>query len=452
MLVAMTSSTRPRDLHDVRARVAASSAREVIAESLAAARDVAPLGAFLALADRVEAGEGPLAGVPLAVKDNLDTADLPTTAGTPALRGSRPGRDHRAVERLRAAGAAVIGKTNMHELALGITSNNSAFGPVRNPHDPSRSAGGSSGGSAVAVAAGVVPLALGTDTGGSVRVPAAHCGIVGWRPTVGRWPGDRIVPISRTRDTAGVLAARVADAALVDELVTGDAPAPAPDRLRLGVPRAGFYTDLHPEVAECARRTLDRLADSGVELVETEVVGAHELDVDCGFPIVFFEIVEDLPAYLATLPGPERELTFADVVAQVASPDVRSALEFAASGAITADVYRAALDTRERLREAYRAALRPDGERLDALVYPTVPLPAPPVGDDETTELNGRQVPVFTTTIRNTGPGSAAGMPAISLPAGVTAGGLPIGISLEALPGDDPHLLAVARRVEQMLG
>ncbi|RFU22141.1 indole acetimide hydrolase [Geodermatophilus marinus] len=440
-------------MDEVRRRIAASSAADVVAASLERARGVAHLGAFTTIADSAAGGDGPLAGVPVAVKDNLDTQDLPTTGGTPALRHSHPAHDQHAVGRLRAAGAAVVGKTNLHELALGITSNNAAFGPVRNPADPGRSAGGSSGGSAVAVATGVVPVALGTDTGGSVRVPAAHCGLVGWRPTVGRWGTGRTVPISSTRDTAGVLATRVADAVLVDGLVTGEPAGAAPDRpLRLGVPRTGFYDDLHPEVADTARRALDRLADAGVRLVEVDVADAHALDAECGFPIVFFEIARELPAYLATLPGPENRLTLAEVIEQVASPDVRAALEMAASGSVTEELYRQNLEVRARLRQAYGAALRPaGGERLDALVYPTVPLPAPPVGDDETTELNGRQVPVFLTTIRNTGPGSTAGMPAISLPAGATAAGLPIGVSLEALPGDDAALLAVAGRVEALL-
>jgi indoleacetamide hydrolase len=440
-------------LDRLRQLVADSSSREVVAQSLARAREITDLNAFITLADSADGGSGPLAGIPVAVKDNLDTRDFPTTGGTPALRESRPGRDQHAVERLRAAGAAVVGKTNLHELALGITSNNAAFGPVRNPHDPTRSAGGSSGGSAVAVATGVVPLALGTDTGGSVRVPAAHCGVVGWRPTVGRWGVGRTVPISSTRDTAGLLATSVADVALVDALVTGELGAPALDRpLRLAVPRAGFYDDLHPEVAGSTERALDRLADAGVDLVEIRVVDAHELDAECGFPIVFFEIARELPAYLATLPGPENRLTLADVLAQVASPDVRGALELAAGGSVTEDVYREQLAVRERLRSAYTAALRPpDGDRLDALVYPTVPLPAPPVGDDSTTELNGRRVPVFLTTIRNTGPGSTAGMPSISLPAGATTAGLPIGLSLESLPGDDGALLAAAARVESVL-
>ena len=446
-------SVQPTGVNRVRQRISSSSADAVVEDGVQQARDIADLGAFISVAEHAGSGAGPLAGVPLAVKDNLDTRDLPTTGGTPALRDSRPGRDQHAVARLRAAGAAVIGKTNLHELALGITSNNAAFGPVRNPHDTARSAGGSSGGSAVAVATGVVPIALGTDTGGSLRIPAAHCGVVGWRPTTGRWGTGRTVPISRTRDTAGVLATSVADVALVDGIVTGESAAPSPGRpLRLGVPRAGFYDELHPEVARCTEQALERLAAGGIELVEVEVVGAHALDAECGFPIVFFEVAQDLPAYLATLPGPESALTLADVLAQVASPDVRGALEAATSGVFTADVHGQAMATRDLLRAAYSAALRPaHGEPLDALVYPTVPLPPPPLGDDDTTDLDGREVPVFLTTIRNTGPGSTAGMPAISLPAGTTRAGLTIGISLEGLPGEDVALLAAASRVEAAL-
>lgn len=451
------TDARITGLDQVRERIVTTSTESVFRESRERADEIADLGAFICLADDgpATAGHGssaPLVGVPLAVKDNLDTADFPTTGGTRALASSRPERDHLAVERLRAAGAVVVGKTNLHELALGITSNNAAFGPVRNPHDPRRSPGGSSGGSAVAVATGVVPIALGTDTGGSMRIPAAHCGVIGWRPTVGRWGTDRTVPISRTRDTAGAFATAVADVVAVDAVVTGYSPGTPPSRLRLGVPRKGFFDDLDPEVAACAERALGRLADSGAELVEVDVADAHELDAECGFPIVFFEIAEDLPAYLATLPGPERDLTFDDVLAGVASPDVRAAMEAAAAGVCSVDGYRQAMQTRNRLIASYRAALRPQGdEPLHALVYPTVPLLAPPIGDDDTTELNGRQVPVFLTTIRNTGPGSTAGMPAISLPAGSSETGLPIGLSLEALPGEDATLLAVAQQVETAL-
>jgi len=430
---------------------------ERLTDAAARAHATDHLGAFLAVVDpeRVDpdlAPEGPLAGVPIAVKDNVDVLDLPTSAGTPALHGSRPGRDHHAVARLRAAGATVVGKTNLHELAFGITSNNAAYGPVRNPHDPTRSAGGSSGGSAVAVATGVVPVALGTDTGGSLRVPAAHCGVVGYRPTTARWGGhDGVVGLSSTRDTVGALASTVADVVLLDQLVTGSEPATVPHArmLRLGVPLPGFFDGLAADVADAVGRALDTLADAGVDLVEVDVVAAHELDARCGFPIVFHEVLRTLPAYLGSLPdGP----TFEDLVAGVVSPDVRGALEHAIGEPVPGSVYAECLELREQLRSAYAAAHElPGGGRLDALVYPTTPLTAPPLGDDDTTDLDGEQVPVFGTTIQNTGPGSTAGMPAISLPCGTTPAGRPVGLSLETVPGADPQLLAVARRVEQLL-
>src|SRR5699024_554346 len=158
---------------------------------------------------------GELAGVPLAVKDNIDTCDAPTTAGTAALQGRVPGSDSTAVARLRAADGLLAGKTVMHELSLGITSNNAVTGPARNPYDPTLIAGGSSGGTATAVAAGMVPAGLGADTGGSVRQPASLCGLVGFRPTVGRYPTGGMVPLSRTRDAIGPMARSVADVVLL---------------------------------------------------------------------------------------------------------------------------------------------------------------------------------------------------------------------------------------------
>jgi indoleacetamide hydrolase len=156
---------------------------------------------------------GPLDHLSLAVKDNINTADLPTSAGTPALRGARPDEDAPVLAKLRKAGAIVIGKTNMHELALGTTNRNASFGTVANPRAAGRSAGGSSGGSAAAVADGTAHIALGTDTGGSVRIPASYCGIVGFRPSIGRWGNEGCVPLSPTRDTIGILANTVTDVA-----------------------------------------------------------------------------------------------------------------------------------------------------------------------------------------------------------------------------------------------
>ena len=192
---------------------------------------------------------GRLAGLPVPVKDNFDTADMPTTGGTPGLRDHRPRHNAPVVQRLIDEGACIMGKLNMHELAYGITSNNGAFGAVRNPYDPSRIPGGSSGGSGAAVAARMAPVALGSDTGGSVRIPAALCGVAGMRPTTGRYSQAGVVPISHTRDTAGPLARSVADLALFDSVITGvpnDLPTIPLRGARIGVPRGHYFDNLHP--------------------------------------------------------------------------------------------------------------------------------------------------------------------------------------------------------------
>ncbi len=207
---------------------------------LAQAEKAAKLNAFIHFdADQVRAAAraadaqrlagaatlGALHGVPLALKDNLDTVDMPTTGGTPGLKGHRPKRNAAVVQKLLDAGAIAFGKANLHELAYGISNNNAGFGAARNPYDPSRIPGGSSGGVGAAVGARIVPGGIGSDTGGSVRVPAALCGIVGFRPSTGRWSQSGVVPISHTRDTPGPMTRSVADCVLLDGVVTGSSAA-----------------------------------------------------------------------------------------------------------------------------------------------------------------------------------------------------------------------------------
>jgi indoleacetamide hydrolase len=396
----------------------------------------------------------PLAGIPIALKDNIDTVALPTSGATPALMGRTPPADAPVARALFDAGALLAGKANMHELAFGITCHNACTGAVRNPWDLRMIPGGSSGGSAAAVAARMVPAALGTDTGASVRLPAALCGVVGFRPTVGRYPGQGIVPISHTRDTAGPITRSVADAVLLDGLLAdlpGDAAAPlAPATLRglrLGVPRADFYGGLDPQVEAVIGEALRRMAALGVELIEADVPGLAALNEAVGFPVALYELTQDLPAYLAAA---GHGLTLADVAARIASPDVAGIVgSQLGAQAVPRAAYEAALRTRVHLQAAYAEYFA--RHRLDAMVFPTAILPARPIGDDETVLLNGERVPTFPTFIRNTDAGSNAGIPGISLPAGLTAEGLPVGLELDGPVGSDRHLLAVAAAVEAVL-
>jgi len=404
-------------------------------------------------ADAADNGSGGrLHGLPVPVKDNFDTAAMPTTAGTPGLREHRPTSNAPVVQSLLDEGAFVMGKLNMHELAFGITSNNGAFGPARNPYAESRIPGGSSGGSGVVVGARMAPASLGTDTGGSVRIPAALCGVAGLRPTAGRYSQTNIVPISNTRDTAGPLARSVEDLALFDAVITGTdegLPAQTLAGARIGVPRGYFYDNLHPETARIAEAVLSSLADAGAVLVEEDIPNVGNLDEAAGFPIALFETVVELNRYLAE---GNCGLNFAGLAAAAGSPDVAGLLQSLATeeGAIPEAVYREALTvTRPALQEVYASYFA--DHNLEAVIFPTTPLPAAPIGDDETVELNGERLPTFPTFIHNTDPASVAGIPGISLPAGLTADGLPVGMELDGPVGSDRALLALCAAVEPVL-
>ena len=387
---------------------------------------------------------GALHGVPLALKDNIDTASLPTSGGTPALKDHRPTKNAPVAQALIDAGATILGKTNMHELAYGITNNNTAFGAVRNPYDPDMIPGGSSGGTGVAVAAHLVPGGLGTDTGGSVRIPAALCGIVGFRPTTGRYSQAGIVPISNTRDTAGPMVRSVADAVLIDGVITGgSATTKAPVQLagiRLGIARDPFYVNIDSALEKVVEREFDRLRDLGAVLVEFDSPELVELDRAAGFPIALYETVTTLTAYLEQS---DIGLSLREVCEATASPDVRDVvMSLFGDSAISEAAYREAMDqNRPALQAAFANCFKSND--VAALVFPTTPLPARPIGQDESVEINGVQVPTFPAYIRNTGPASVAGVPGLSLPVGLTSDGLPVGIELDGLAGSDHDLLAI---------
>jgi len=395
---------------------------------------------------------GALHGLPVVIKDNIDIAGMPTTAGTPALRTNRPRHNAPVAEALLRAGAIILGKTNMHELADGITNNNAAFGAVRNPYATAMIPGGSSGGSAAAVAARLCAAGLGTDTGGSVRIPAALCGIAGLRPTAGRYPGAGIVPISHTRDTAGPMARTVADVALIDQVVVGAPARPEPPRLaglRIGIPRVPYYEDLDPELAAVIAAALARLAAAGCVLVEADLPQLPRLSAAAG-AISYYEQSRDLDAYLRAAGS---ALTTREVAAGIASPDVRAifATDVLGATAITPEAYREAIEVhRPRLQAAYARYFAEHD--VAAIALPTTALPARPIGEDTDVELNGRRVPTFATYLRNTRVMTIAGLPGLSLPAGLTAAGLPVGLELDAPMGTDRALLGLGIAVEALLG
>jgi indoleacetamide hydrolase len=400
---------------------------------------------------------GRLAGLPLLVKDNIDTKGLATTAGTKGLASNRPKHYAPVLTPLLAAGAAVMAKMNMHELAFGITNTNAAFGAAQNPYDTAMIPGGSSGGTAAGIAARMAPAGLGTDTGGSVRIPPALCGIVGFRPSVDnghkRYASRGVVPISHTRDTVGPMARTVADVALLDSVITGEqgyAPAKL-GGLRLGVPRGYFWEDLDGELAAVMDTALAKLRDKGVVLVEGDLAGIGELNGKLSFPIALYEVGPDLRAYIKSEGS---TIDFDQIEAQIASKDVTGA--FGAAKTIPKEAYEAAVNTyRPQLQKLYADYFAQ--HKVAAVLFPTTPLPARPINKDgdtgkDTVELNGKEVPTFQTYIRNTDPGSNAGIPGLSLPVGLTKSGLPVGLELDGPVNSDRRLLAIGLSMEQAFG
>lgn len=404
----------------------------------------------------------PLAGLPIVVKDNINTADMPTTGGTMALRNARPRANAPSLQKLIDAGAIMIGKTNLHELAFGITSTNTASfaGPVKNPYDITRIPGGSSGGTAAAIAAGVAPAGLGSDTGGSTRIPAALTGTAGLRPSVGNGGAERryhdtnaVVPISRTRDTVGPMGRSVADVALLDAVITGTPVATAAQLKgkRIGIP-ASFWAGLDPELEAIAKAARGKLEGAGVVFVDADLPGLADLNAKVSFPVALHEPVEDIPAYLKA--SGIADVTLADIAGKIASPDVQGAFGAIMKDAFGKDYPDAMKVHRPALQKLYADYFK--ANNLDAMLFPTTPAPAVVIdaqnGSGEMSIAGGKPAPTFFTMIRNTDPGSNAGIPGLSLYAGMTKGGLPVGIEIDGPVGSDRTLLSLGLAMEALLG
>jgi aspartyl-tRNA(Asn)/glutamyl-tRNA(Gln) amidotransferase subunit A len=411
-----------------------------VRRALEAAEANAHLNAFMTLtADRAlkraqalesesKAGNirGPLHGVPVAVKDNFLTAGVRTTNGSKLWADFVPSESAAAVELLEEAGAVIIGKTGMHELAYGITSTNPHYGAVRNPHDTARIPGGSSGGSGAAVAAGIVPIALGSDTGGSIRIPASFCGCVGLKATYGLLDRRGCLPLGLTLDHVGPLAATVADAESAFRAMGGKVAEPSRE-VRLGIPENFYFDGVDPEVDTAIRRAV---AACGLALRNVPVPDVDALNAVARL-ILFSEAASVYDRYS------DRRSDF--------GADVRVLLD---QGAL---VPGKDYVTAQRLRRAFAREFLGVFREVDCLVTPTTPTTAPKIGET-TIRIGDVETDVRIASTRMVRGINAIGFPAISVPCGRNSSGLPVGLQLVAKPYGEAALFTAAKAIESCAG
>lgn len=381
--------------------------------------------------------QGALLGVPIAIKDLFATRGVRTTAGSRILRDWVPLKDAAVVARLRAAGAIVFGKTNLHEFAYGVTTANPWWGVARNPRDAERSPGGSSGGSAIAVVAGMAAAALGSDTGGSIRIPAALCGCVGLKPTYGAIPLDGTIPLGWSLDHAGPLTRSVEDAGALFDVLSGSTQWQAARRrgrsavrgLRVGVLRGGLVKPAKPAVLRQVVAITRALRREGLQVRDVEI---PELDWTVATQLVTLR-AEASAVHARWLRARPRAY----------GADVRARLQLGAL--VSGTDYVLAQRMRARIREAVREAF---GD-VDVLLLPTTPITAPIIGARRVQWHGGEQEPVDGALVRLTAPFNLAGVPALSVPFGEDDG-LPIGVQVVGRWNDEARVLAVGRLIEAL--
>jgi aspartyl-tRNA(Asn)/glutamyl-tRNA(Gln) amidotransferase subunit A len=378
---------------------------------------------------------GALHGIPIAHKDLVRTKGVLTTGGSKILARYVPQRDAVVAAKLDQAGAVLVGKTGLHELAYGATSNNPHFGAVHNPWDLERIPGGSSGGSAAAVAAGIVPLATGTDTGGSIRIPASFCGVVGLKPTFGRVSARGVLPLSASMDHVGPITRTVRDAAIalqamVDDPTSYVPPADAEIRgIRIGLPRNFYFERIDVEVGLAVRTAVQTAAAIGARIIEIDVPDMAALNVAART----IQLPEALSAWKAYLR--RREDFGADVLALLEQGREVAAVDY--------------LEAQRQRRRIGRDFARL-WSQVDCIFTPATPMPAPKIGQQEL-RVGGATEEVRTAATRLTRGMNALGLPALSMGCGFTKSGLPIGLQIIAAARAEDMLLRVAAAIEDAL-
>ncbi|WP_439371543.1 amidase family protein [Bradyrhizobium sp. PMVTL-01] len=417
---------------------------------LAAARD----------ADKARAAgsAAPLLGVPLGVKDSYLTKGLPTSLGLDSLAHFVPQEDAGAVRAIKRAGALIFGKNNLVEMSYGLTGHNARFGQVKNPYARDRVSGGSSSGSAAAVAAGLVPASLGGDTVGSIRVPASFCGVVGFKPTTGRWPRDGVAPISHTLDTTGAFARSVEDCILLDQVMTGEQAAVQSSSggydlkgARLAFAPRQFLELVDPDVETRFREVVRRLEDAGAEVVEVDLGDDFNALIQTATWDIFAH--ETMGAISEFLRRHDIPTTF-EAIYDGLKPQLRQAWGHIAlpggAGAISAEAYQTALNvSRPEIQRRLDRAFVAHG--ADVILQPTTPCTAPLIEEQATVHIAGQEVS-YLALANHTVSASSVGLPGVSLPVALSRAGLPIGLELDASLGSDRTLLALARKIEGVFG
>jgi len=388
---------------------------------------------------------GPLHGIPISLKDNIYTKGIRTTAGSKILKDFIPQYDAEVWAKLREAGAILLGKTNLHEFAYGVTTNNPHYGPTRNPWDLTRIPGGSSGGSAAAVAAGLCYGSIGTDTGGSIRIPGSLCGIVGLKPGLGRVSAEGVVPLSQHLDFVGPLARTAADAALLldpiflrgkkePSLSSGRKSAGSFRKLTLGLPKDFFFDVISEDVFFAFHEAVREFQKRGAAIKEVSVPLLCETE-EAGNHIAWAEATH-YHQQAGWFPAHSAEY----------GEDVRTRLEMGTK--VSATAYLEALEFRDKFIQQFHRSMADSG--VDALVVPTTPIAAPLIGE-ESTQIGKENHATRALLLRLNRPANLAGIPAISIPCGFTSAGLPVGLQFISTMTREPLLLRIAQVAQAIL-